>query len=627
MRFVATARFKSALADSRTQIVEVLGSRALRQLSFRAVTGPIGVGKTTIAEHLALALAEEFQGLALTVRISALVTELPLHASSPDYLLAVALFRSMFRHVPVPANLTLAAVFRKIHEHFGVSMVFVNLDEFQKGIEVTRDILSAAMYTFSRGEEFHVYPIASGIWPIGATSALLKDPNDPRSESLVREVDLSFTEFVNDSVALEQLYCSALAFAGLPESLRCDELRMAFDDCGGFGHIVRKLAMQLKLNRAGNQLQHLYTGRKPLLSYEEASDVMQGVTSGLAQNEYSLFRWHMIVRLVNGEVIDEKEDVSARDSWKQSTQKLLERVVLCILTDRVVELDVRILPDNGNPRLATATYKDAITSGLMGVDDKVGSQRKILVAPPAWVLIMSQHGGVLPLGARDIIDPFKNDDHSHEKLALATLYFRVLAAHVFGDALVPVSSLRPGAHAQGALLEELTMPQVMQSPTLVFRTRFLDSPGPEKLFVGQVQMAAKNEPGLDGWALFEALLNGASVLVLWLSQSKWRTAVVGSTGVAATSAVMRSSEAQDYLDLMIAPSETLLAQVEAEYPNRTVIRAFDLFTTHIGPVRGFKELALPENSVVFTTTSESFKTVVGRTFAVRRRAEREVAEA
>ena len=39
---------------------------------------------------------------------------------------------------------------------------------------------------------------------------------------------------------------------------------------------------------------------------------------------------------------------------------------------------------SGNPRLATATYRDAITSGLMGVDDRVGGKRKILVAPPAW---------------------------------------------------------------------------------------------------------------------------------------------------------------------------------------------------------------------------------------------------
>jgi len=623
MRFVETARFKDTLVSARNQIRNVLGSRALRQLNFRAVTGPMGIGKTTLAARLVCALADEFRGLALTVRISDL--SLLLAAASPlssNDLLAAALFHGMFPEARIAANLDLEAVCKWVHSAFGVNMVFINLDEFQANIEATSRMMSAAMYSFSAERNFQIYPVASGIWPIGASAELLRVPTDKRSESLVDEVALSFAEFVSEATALEELFASFLAFAGLAENLQCDVLREAFDDCGGFGHMVRALADQIRRQHADGKLSNLFTGRRPLFSYQEASEVTQAMSSELAKHEYSEYRWHQIVRPDGGGEVDQMT-VAARASWAESTRLVMARVVLCILTDRKVDLNARILPNDGgvNPRLSAATYKDAAKSGLMGLDGNV------LVAPPAWVLVMSKHTGVLPTGAGDIIDPFKNDDNSHEKLALATLYFRVLAAHVFGDALVPISSLRPGAHAQGALLDELTLPQATASPNLVFRTRFLDAPGPEKLFAGQVQMAAKNEPGLDGWALFEALLNGASVLVLWLSQSKWRTAVVGSTGVAATSAVMRSSEAQDYLDMMIAPSETLLAQVEAEYPGRTVIRAFDLFTTHIGPVRGFKELVLPENSVAFMTTSETFKTVVGRTFAVRRRAEREVAEA
>ena len=139
-----------------------------------------------------------------------------------------------------------------------------------------------------------------------------------------------------------------------------------------------------------------------------------------------------------------------------------------------------------------------------------------------------------------------------------------------------------------------------------------------------MQLAPKNQPGLDGWALFEGRLHKANVLILWLSQFKWRTAVVGSTGVAATSAVMRSSEAKDYLQLMLDPSDILLNQVTQMYPGRDVIRVFDIFTTHIGPLRGFHDLPLPERSVAFLTTSETFKSVVGRTFSVRQRAERTV---
>ena len=622
MRFVATARFKSKLESIRNDIMGTRGSNALRQLQFYAVTGPMGVGKTTLAERLVLALAKEFKGLPLSVRISDLVTVLgrAVATYTPDDLLAAALFRALFPGHPIPAGLALSAVCDAVRSNFKVGLVFIDLDEFQKDSEVTRGILGASMFSFDTGRTLSIYPIASGIWPVDASIALLRDPKDTSSESLVREIDLSFAEFVSDPAALNELYASFLAFAELPETLACDVLRQAFDDCGGFGHLVRALAAMLK--RQKNKLVNLYAGRRPLLSYPQASDVLQAVATALAYKEYSDARWHQIVRLKGGEEFVEGK-VTERDSWTQSTRLVMVRVVLCILTDRKVDLNARILPDDGgaNPRLTAATYKDAAKTGLMGLDGNV------LIAPPLWVRVMCQHADVLPFGVNDIIDPFKNDDNSHEKLALATLFFRLLATHVFGDALVPVASLRPGADAQGALLEGLTLRQAAAEPALVFRTRFLASPGPEKLLAGHVQMAAKNEPGLDGWALFEVLLNSAPVLVLWLSQSKWRTAVVGSKGVAATSAVMRSSEAQDYLDLMIAPSETLLAQVEAEYPNRKVVRAFDLFTTHIGPVRGFKELVLPENSVAFMTTSETFKTVVGRTFAVRRRAEREVAEA
>jgi hypothetical protein len=627
MRFVETARYKTTLEEARGQIKEVLGSRALRQLSFRAVTGPMGVGKTTFAEHLTLALAQHYNGLALTVRISALVNDLgrSAHENGPNGQLAAALFGGMFPGMPIPANLTLDAVCAIVRTKFDVNKVFINLDEFQRDIALTRDILSAAMFTFSRGRDFQIYPVASGIWPVGASSALLKDPNDTRSESLVREVDLSFAEFFNDTPALEELYASFLEFAGLPRGLQCEELRMAFDDCGGFGHIVRKLAVQVKSQHEVKQLQNLFTGRSPMLSFEEASGVMGAVTAALAANEYSKLRWHVIARAVGGEPIDDKSVVAARDSWKDSTQVLMQRVVLCILTDRLVNLDARIVPYDGgaNPRLTKATYRDAIKSGLMGVFDKTGGDGKILVAPPTWVLIMSQHADVLPLGASDIVDPFKNDDHSHEKLALATLYFRLVAAHKFADACVPLVQLRPGAAAQGLLLDDLTLARAAGMPALVFRTRFLDSLSSESLHLAQVQLAPKNQPGLDGWALLEGLLNGAEVLILWLSQSKWRTAVYGATGVAATSAVMRSSEARDYLELMREPSETLLEQVLQMYPGRDVVRVFDIFTTHIGPVRGFKDLPLPERSVAFLTTSENFKQVVGRTFAVRQRAERE----
>ena len=351
------------------------------------------------------------------------------------------------------------------------------------------------MYTFSRGLDLHVYPIASGIWPVGLSPELLKDPNDSRSESLVKEIDLSFDEFFNDAVALEELYLSFLDFAGLPKVIQCDELRMAFDDCGGFGHIVRKLAVQIKRMHSSNQLQHLFSGRSPLLSREEASGIMQAIAADLAFNEYSMYRWHVIVRADGGDVLLDRSDVSQRDSWKQSAQLLLRRIVLCILTDRLVKLDKRILPDDGkaNSRLTSATYRHAIKSGLMGVYHLPSGNAKILVAPPIWVLIMSKHAEILPLGAIDIIDPFKNDDQSREKLALATLYFRLLAIQQFGDGDLPIGRLRAGADMQG-LFDDLTLASPANIPALVFRTRFLDAMSSEKLYLGRCSWPQRTSP-------------------------------------------------------------------------------------------------------------------------------------
>ena len=143
MRFVATARYKETLVNTYKQIKDVLGSRALRQLSFRAVTGPMGIGKTTFAEHLTVSLAKEFRALALTVRISDFITNLdrPLTDFTAEQILAAVLFRAMFRGVPIPRGLTLKAMINKIVSAFGVKMVFINLDEFQKSISATRDIL------------------------------------------------------------------------------------------------------------------------------------------------------------------------------------------------------------------------------------------------------------------------------------------------------------------------------------------------------------------------------------------------------------------------------------------------------------------------------------------------------
>ena len=237
---------------------------------------------------------------------------------------------------------------------------------------------------------------------------------------------------------------------------------------------------------SSNQLQNLFSGQNPLVSWEEASGIMQAIAADLAFNEYSMYRWHVIVRADGGDVLQDRSDVSQRDSWKQSAQLLLRRIVLCILTDRLVKLDKRILPDDGkaNSRLTSATYRHAIKSGLMGVYHLPSGNAKILVAPPIWVLIMSKHAEILPLGAIDIIDPFKNDDQSHEKLALATLYFRLLAIHQFGDGDLPIGRLRAGADMQG-LFDDLTLASPANIPALVFRTRFLDAMSSEKLYLGR----------------------------------------------------------------------------------------------------------------------------------------------
>ena len=181
---------------------------------------------------------------------------------------------------------------------------------------------------------------------------------------------------------------------------------------------------------------------------------MQAIAADLALQEYCIDRWYFIERAAK-----DQSEVSQQDSsWTQSTLLLLRRIVLCILTDRLVKLDERILPDHekANSRLTTATYRHAIKSGLMGVYHLPSGNAKILVAPPIWVLIMSKHAEILPLGAIDIIDPFKNDDQSREKLALATLYFRLLAIQQFGDGDLPIEHLRVGADLHGALFDDLT---------------------------------------------------------------------------------------------------------------------------------------------------------------------------
>ena len=95
-----------------------------------------------------------------------------------------------------------------------------------------------------------------------------------------------------------------------------------------------------------------------------------------------------------------------------------------------------------------------------------------------------------------LLDPFKNDDQSHEKLALATLYFRLLAIHQFGDGDLPIGRLRAGADMQG-LFDDLTLASPANIPALVFRTRFLDAMSSKSCIWGGA--VGPKEPARPGW--------------------------------------------------------------------------------------------------------------------------------
>ena len=60
---------------------------------------------------------------------------------TPTELLAVVLFHALFPYALIPISLSLDAISERISSVFGTRFVFINLDEFQKSISATRDIL------------------------------------------------------------------------------------------------------------------------------------------------------------------------------------------------------------------------------------------------------------------------------------------------------------------------------------------------------------------------------------------------------------------------------------------------------------------------------------------------------
>ena len=634
--FVEVQAFVKALELLATMIKET-PSQELALFAFVIIVGAMGVGKTRTGRELAARCASLTpNSMAVGLRMSAIEAKLKDagivvtsadDANDPDKILAAALFLAFFLDKRLPLNLALYDVKERLVEDLGVTLVALNLDEYQDAYLIPRKIMKACQLTLIPGSRVRVVPIITGMRP----ARPLRETFPQLLPSQCRLADFALDLFklgaiteqapLGERTEFEYVFCTRLGMTW-EEYAPLRALRAFFRDCGGHGRTSEFLAKRLLELR---QCVRLDDGRKRLPPEAVDADLAEAIVPRLRERvalEFNAQRWHELL----SPKADKITPAEKRKSWELSSLRLLYRLLLAVLTGRNVHVykqvleGVELAPD---AHKCAWTFADCAATGNVGfqasADDwSVGTMTMPLVmALGLNELTLSR---AIPLKCDDALNPFAASAVSHEELPMASLYLRLQAACEFGDRGVALQDLRPGALARGNLAVKVLDPT--PEPTFSrLKVHVLKLDGKE-LVLWRVCVTAEREEAIDGIALFEGMLlsSGARCIVVWLSQSKFFETVVPEHGGPSKSKVHNSDVAK-YLSGMRAVADdveaTIIPGLQVGEEKMPVHFVYEIFTDRLDQKSPLKVGTLADNETLLVTTASTFASVVGSTLAAR----------
>ena len=416
---------------------------------YPVVTGACGVGRTRfgrrVAAHVASLVAAtnprqfDADGVAVSIDVGALCGKFPgepevwdVDRTSPNVLLAAAVFHAVYPDREVPSQITLPMITERVRDQWRARVVVLHLDNIEANVSVAKSILFACGQTtdwpFTAYEDnVVVLPIATGLAPSfwWFTAA-------DWSSSRPTPVDLHLTPFalpavsplhpLGEPTALEQAFANAV---GVPWDAYATwvEFRVLFRECGGWPGLCQDLVDVLTSTKREWR-------ERPTRS--EAHALYLAFTSK-AMARFSRTKWFT---LVGGKSACELSEA----------QTMVRRVLLCVLTDRDVLLSRKLSKGSSDVDFVAVAQSGLVGLAERGVDK---SETKLVCSLVGVVCSNEACGGVIPMAERlglglGLESPFA----AEVPVALGALYLRLVAAMEFRDEKLSVASLRPGARIQ-----------------------------------------------------------------------------------------------------------------------------------------------------------------------------------
>jgi hypothetical protein len=543
-----------------------------RDLKFPIITGMQGVGKTRAGQEVCRAISSS------SVKVGYISNAKLLRLGEPyeiESCLAWALIMAFLPNFTPPPGMhyDMNMVMNKAKKDFGnknVSLV-IQIDEYRTNVPAI-NLLLVGCVTILTKSAFHVVVVLTGIKPVIDVS-----PNKLGSKFHVVPFVL------NPLVPLADETISAFSKAlQIKQGVKlCQDLQTLLLVCGGYPASMVAAIEQLKgITDIGIRN---YMRESGILPLEHVKTVYDTLVNHLAER-YNENRWvDAISSLPTGPPDFSKKDEGKKLSLRSKT--LLTRVLLYSLAGVPIEKDNKVIDD------VEVTYKNMEQSGLVTLTKVTSndSDNYTVSLPLLAMSVMNQYLHVVDFGILD--NPFEVGFNPHEKLSIASFAarVRVMIASVGAGKTCTMEQLRPGAifkNTSGKVLL-VKIPNEVKCFELGHLLKNISKSGPIKTGLqgngvdlpnldGTMWMAAINEEGVDGGALFSGTFDTKEVLILVLSQSK---SLQTTTNV--KDSVIQKGKVTDAVEKIVGVQNDWIEKwvsERAKAENKEVVVVYDLFS-------------------------------------------------
>ena len=401
-------------------------TKEMRHVSYCIVTGSMGTGKTTLVSHAIEQLCANQDLLECVSCFARVDTFAESHnlttvdfdkvrsSHDEDFLLPTNILSTLLMSGFIDAFEEVvrwkeaSPIIRKAFPH--MTRIILHLDEFQKYPNVTNHLMWACKSTLTTQGYIPVIPTLSGV----STVRLIIDGFDPSDWRPERGNLGPLPMDALEAVFMEALNVEKAQYA------KCELLQALFKDCGGYAHqVVCLLDQILRRKEIAEKI------RQGQFGEDTAQHVLQACITFLTQ-VFGFGRWHaLFTRQLD--FSPGEGDVFHRDSFQESTKKVLTKVVFSALAKtKHAEDDILWTISNVKPN---RNIKWSKIKELGTVDLEFDQSRSFTVEASLMALLVMNKvidSEAIPLSA-NLEDPHHDNWQTLECVAQLCLRAQMLA--------------------------------------------------------------------------------------------------------------------------------------------------------------------------------------------------------